>query len=251
MWPLGTSFADWSVDLVDPDSGHALSIPRVLSDHEPVVATEHDQTVTVPLSYAPIYAPDAKGMLQPMPIGTALVRLTPPDGLVAPVLLAQLSGAALGDSPGTSAPAVLRQSDPLPSPVNVQLQTDLLSDGTPEPAVVTLTATAIDGVTELFTSFSRTVTVGANGIASVDLLPGTYQVLAVPNYDCDAGSCLGSKQMTWVVAADPPVQAGKLIEFSDAIDLFGRAVVNGGDLSQWQGRPCAPSRRRRSSIPTS
>ncbi len=50
----------------------------------------------------------------------------PPTGSSPPVLLAQLSGAALGDSPGTSAPAVLRQSDPLPSPVNVQLQTDLL-----------------------------------------------------------------------------------------------------------------------------
>jgi hypothetical protein len=226
IWPLASTLAGWVVDLVDANSSRPLSIPRPVRDEDLLEQATDTQTYGFGLDYAPIYAPDAKGTLQPQSIGDAVLRLTPPADVTAPVLMAQLSGAQIGDEP---APAVLRQKDAFPAPVHVELQADLASDGSPVPAVLTLTAEKLSGVGELFTAFSRTVTVDVSGLGAVDLLPGTYRVIATPNVACDPSSCLAQKQMTWVIAESPSSQAGRLVEFTEAGELYGRVAVASGD----------------------
>lgn len=241
------SFADplagWTLDLVDPNTG------RVLSYEEPVTALKMapvnpDESVTykVTLVYAPVYAPGKNGALEPLDIGSDVLRLKPPAydprtcpdqacpdqaPYTAPTILAQLDG-ALVDADGKPAPAQIVQPTLLPAPVHVEFQTALASDGTPVPASVFLRATSLDGVTGLVTSFSRSVDVGTDGVGEVDLLPGHYHVTASAKSGCTIGSCLGNVIGDWVVAQAPASQAGKLLEFSPPATFSGTALVYGG-----------------------
>lgn len=233
VWPAGTDLAGWTLNLVDPDSGRALAIPRSIRAEDVTGTSDNAITYSTVLDYAPMYAPNAKGLLQPLPIGTTVLTLTPPDTeppAVAPVFMAQLSGTQLGDDPADTPPAVLEQKDPLPSPVTVEFLTDRAQDGKAVNAVITLTATELAGVSDLFMSFTRTVAVGEQlGKGTVEVLPGKYRVVAVPTDPCEATACLASMETTWIVSSDEPVQAGKLIRFSDVVELTGRAQVPSGE----------------------
>jgi hypothetical protein len=232
----------WTLDLIDQSTGRVLSTAQLLSDPTSgfttlTPPTPGDTSVTytsIPLVYAHASAP-VKGVLTPVAPGTELLRLTPPVNdprfstsnvpYTAPIILAQLDG-ALVNSDGKPANAQIVQTTSLATPVTVQFQT-ALSDGTPMPAGVLVTAESIDGITGLSTAFSRSIQVGADGTGSVDLLPGRYRVLASPaGGGCTAGSCLALVETEWLVGATPPSQAGKVIEFSQATPYSGSAVVN-------------------------
>jgi len=233
IWPGGTDLAGWTLDLVDPDSGRSLAIPRVLRADELAPTADGTSTYTTTLDYAPMFAPNTKGTLKPLPVGTTVLTLTPPAGgdppLAAPVFMAQLSGTQLGDDPTEALPAVLEQASPLPAPVKVEFLTDRVTDGKPVNAVITLTATELEGVSDLFMSFARTVAVGSQlGKGVVDLLPGKYRVVAVPTDSCEPASCLATTETQWIVSSNQATQAGKLIRFSELINLSGRAQAPGG-----------------------
>jgi hypothetical protein len=232
VWPAGTDLTRWTLDLVDPDGGRSLAIPRVIRAEDLVSTENGTSTYVTKLDYAPMYAPNAKGALQPLSIGTTVLTLTPPADptLVAPTFMAQLSGTQLGDDPADIPPAVLEQKTALPAPVHVEFLTDREQDGEAVGAVITLTATELEGVEDLFMSFTRTVSVGKSlAMGGVDLLPGKYRVVAVPTDPCDATACLASTETTWIVSSKQPTQAGKLISFSELVTLSGRAQVPSGE----------------------
>jgi len=244
VWPKGGSPAGWTLDLVDPATSYAMSLPRVLTDLDFISESANENTYAVKLDYVPIYGPDAKGVLEPQPIGTAVLRLTPPvdpdpntsspDDVIAPVLFAQLTGTSVDPDQSDSPPAELRQSAALPDKVTVQFQLELYRDASPAAGSVLLTATDLPGFSEPSSSsasgisFTRTVTVDATGLGMVDLLPGTYRVVVTPDASCDSTSCLRTTQTTWAVPASPSLQKGKTLQIFDAVQLGGSATVANG-----------------------
>jgi hypothetical protein len=258
-WPFAAPYADdlaaadpffanplagWTLDLVDPSTGRVLSTEPCLGSADTCppgqpfvgpktapISMDTSVTYEVTLVYAPVYAPVKGGGLQPTDVGSEVLRLTPPATrnslpFTAPTILAQLDGALVA-ADGSAGPAQIVQSTVLPAPVTVEFQTALASDGTPVAAGVLLTATQIDGIDGLSTAFSRAVQVDTSGLASVDLLPGSYRVIATAKNRCTGDSCLGQAETDWVVAKVPSSQAGKLIEFSPATNFDGSAWVNG------------------------
>jgi hypothetical protein len=227
----------WTLDLIDQDTGRVLSTVEPLVEGNPPLPGQSSVIYSVTLPYSHAYS-TVNGVLQPANDGTELLRLTPPTydprftdasvPLTAPTILAQLDG-ALVDADGKPAPAQIVQSSPLATPVTVQFQTALSGDlgGTPTPAGVIITAEQLDGITGLSTSFSRTVQVGDDGIASVDLLPGRYRVVGAPKAGCTNDGCLALAETEWVIKAAPPSQSGKVIEFSPAQVFSGYATIGG------------------------
>ncbi len=248
-WPLAAQYVDgaeqadaflanplwgWTLDLVDQSSGHVLSTVQTLPAPSPPRVGDTSVTYTATLTYSPVYTPGTTTP-EPVKVGSEIIRLKPPAydmrfgkdvPYTAPTILAQLDG-ALVDADGKPAPAQIVQTAPLPTPVTVQFQTGL-GDGTPIEAGVLLTAEEIDGISGLSTAFSRTIQVGADGTASVDLLPGTYRVIASPKSGCADGACLALVETEWVVRATPPSQAGKYIQFEQAQIYDGSVFITDG-----------------------
>jgi hypothetical protein len=105
------TLAGWTVDLIDPVSGRLLSTRAVLGD--PVDPTKTvEWTYDATLNYAPVYVPDEEGDgVEPSGVGSELIRLTPPVGVTAPVILADVKGAKLFD-PSPDAPAAIKLAAP-------------------------------------------------------------------------------------------------------------------------------------------
>jgi hypothetical protein len=227
--------AGWRLDLVEPKTGRLLSVSEPVDTTLKMPPVNPDTTVTyeVTLAYSPVYDV-VKGVYQPTPISGDILRLTPPatdprDGspYTAPVFLAQLDG-ALVDAGGEPAPAHIVQPSILPAPVHVEFQTALAADGSSVPSNVFLRATSIDGIAGLSISFWRSVSVGADGIGAVDLLPGRYHVSATATQACSKAPCLGTVETDWVVGRQPANQAGKLVEFEPRTTYEGYAYVYRG-----------------------
>jgi hypothetical protein len=213
--------AGWTVDLIDPSSGRLLSTRVELVD--PLAKGSAFWTYGAKLSYSPVYSP-VKGVLQPMGVGSELVRLSPPATITAPVILAEAGGAQLFDLP-----AAITLASRLPEAVDVEFQTSVADVPQPVPAGVVFTAKELDNVAGISTAFSQTIQVDDKGIATTRLLPGRYRVVASPKGGCTVDSCLATTVTDWVVPASPARQAGKMIEFNQALSLAGQAfVANGG-----------------------
>lgn len=237
VWAKDASAAGWTVDLIDPSTGYPISTSRVLRDDDPITVGTDDATHHIKLDYVPTYGPNDDGELQSLSIGTDVLRLRPPEvpgypPPVAPTLLVQLTGADLGNDPSSTKPAVVRQSTPIPDKVKVEITTEIAARRTPVAASVTLTATSLPGFPDVFTSFTRSVATDATGFATVDLLPGKYQVVATAQATCDDTSCLGTTETTWTISpatGEQGEQGGRLLEFKDAAQIRGRAVVPSGE----------------------
>jgi hypothetical protein len=235
VWAKDVSPAGWIVDLIDPSTGYPISSPRVLRDEDIISTGTHDATYQIQLDYVPTYGPDDDGVLQSLPIGKDVLRIRPPEvpagypPPVAPTLLAQLTGADVGADSNAKKPAVIRQSTPVPDKVTLEITTEIARGHHPTPANVTLTATNLPGFSEVFTAFTRSVTTDATGFATVDVLPGTYRVLATPKVPCDDQSCLGTTETMWTIGSSTAEQGGRLLEFLPAAIISGRAVVPSGE----------------------
>jgi hypothetical protein len=150
------------------------------------------------------------------------VRLSPPPDRVAPTIL--LARSALGLF--TPNRGVLDKFMALPIPVTVKGQVTNESTPIPAAASVTLVATEITGMDKgVLASFVRRVDVGDDGQLEQDLLPGTYRVTAVPSASLDEGPVhgLAAVSQEWVVAAEPSVQAGKVIALGKTLPINGEA----------------------------
>jgi hypothetical protein len=221
------TLAGWTVDLIDPVSGRPLSTRAELSD--PLDKTKSvDWTYAATLNYAPVYVPNKEGDgVEPSGVGSELIRLSPPVGVTAPVILADVKGAKLFD-PRPEAPAAIELASPMPLPVEVEIQTAVKGVPDPVSAGIAFTAKELDGVGGVSTAFSRSLQIEKDEIAKVSLLPGRYRVVASPKSGCTAEYCLGTTIEEWVIPAAPAYQGGKTIEFNVASRLAGRANVATG-----------------------
>ena len=112
-----------------------------------------------------------------------LIRLSPPEGQVGPVIQLVLSGALTFDTTEATIPSLAQ----LPAPVRIESwlwqKATLERDGVEEPtaATVTLTATRLEGIEQgIFASYSTTADVAEDGKLSALVLPGTYRARVVP-----------------------------------------------------------------------
>jgi hypothetical protein len=230
-WPGEASGArsldDWLLDVVHPTNGRRLSERMKLSQADvtktPTGGLEYRVDVAFTMATEP---------------GTELVRLSPPDGAVAPVV--QLERSAL--TAATSDVARIASLREFPAPVRLQawvLKAAGYDAGqeAPVPATVTLTATRLDGVDAgVFASYQTSADVGEDGSLDVVIMPGEYRVRVVPA----VGSGLSAFETTLLApcsrlanpdqcvprtSSDPVVvQAGKTLLVPGAATVLGRVT---------------------------
>jgi hypothetical protein len=173
-WSAGRTGEDsldgWKIDLVHPITGHVLSSPALLSDE--------NRTKTATWEG---YRRDV--LYTPVPPGETvkeLIRLTPPAGVVAPVIQADRTGLQVASSEAT-----FPQIGPFPPPV--KLGGWVAPEGTigppdrPIPGRVVFTALSLKGIKPgVFASHSTTAVVGPEGDVTAEVLPGEYRLRVVP-----------------------------------------------------------------------
>jgi hypothetical protein len=202
----------WTVEMLDPISGKLVSTRAELS------ASGTDDLLQAVIYYFPAEPVD--------PDKSELLRLTPPEDVIAPTVVLARSALELF-SKGSG---LIDQFQSYPDPVRVQAQVTT-SDAAPAGATVTLTAKSIEGVDQgVFTSFVRTVEVGEDGTFEVDLLPGTYRVLAIPaSPTAGTGERFSAAtESEWTIAAEPMTQAGKLVQLDPIVKVSGTAYAPQG-----------------------
>jgi hypothetical protein len=199
----------WTLDLLDPVSGRALSTANELTGHTVVDGIAE---YVAEVRYSSV-------LDDPAIAGVELVRLAPPEGVVAPAVLMERASLELfADA------AVINHLVPLPTPI--QLEGRVETEGAePAPATVTLVATALDDLPQgTLASYQRTVETDDEGRFLVELLPGSYRVLAVPPIETG----LAVFDAPWQVAAEPAFQAGRTIELVDSSRLVGSVLSPAG-----------------------
>lgn len=205
-WPHPETVLDgWTLDVVEGESGRLLSTRGVLAD--PVEGAEGvDYQVRV--AYVPV---------QPAGSGSELVRLSPPEGLAAPQVIIDRSVVELfEEGVGT-----IDQFRSLPGPVQVMGQVSAENSTTVVRATVSLVATELRMISPgTIAAFERVVETDESGQFSVDLLPGTYRVVALP----PVGSGLSPTEAVWQISANQDVQAGRVVELAWNSKIHARVL---------------------------
>ncbi len=217
-WTGSTPALDgWTLDIVEQDSGRVLSTKAKLAEPEQVDDELHYQAL---VAYSPVEIVDP-AMKGDAKSGTELVRLSPPEGVTAPVIIVQRSVVELFQK----GEGVIDQLSPLPEPVEVTGQVSEASSLEGKSATVTLVATNLVGVgAGTVAAFQRVVEADSSGQFQVSLLPGTYSVTAVPPPETG----LAAAQTEWEISADNDVQAGKLVQLLPSPFLSGTLLDTGG-----------------------
>lgn len=196
------SLEGWRLDLVDPDSGLALSSGAVLAEPRESDGTlEYDASVV----YVPVHAKSPR---------TEMVRLTPPEGVIAPTLLVARGVTELFQSD----PAVVDQLTSLPKTVTLSGRVVLAGTLDGVESGLTFVLESLSGLAEgTSVAFSREVRTGTNGTFEVALLPGTYRVVTQP-----ASHQLAQSEEKFSVSGGAPSQAGRTIEIAERRSIQGR-----------------------------
>ncbi len=211
---------DWVVDVVQKDSGRRLSTRAVLG--EPVEregALEYDAQLVF-----------SSGATSPAEIANELVRLSPPELVVAPTVYIERSLIDLFQDGTGLIDQLTNLADPITYSARVTV--DFIND--PAPSTVTFVATELEtSAPGIVAGFSRSVETDANGFFDVELLPGTYTVLTEP-FDP-----LYERRLTQVIVSDAATSqtgltielhprstvSGRVASFGDSSSVFGAAVV--------------------------
>ncbi len=220
LWPDASDpvLEGWTLQVVEQDSGRVLSTEAILSEPE---VTEGGLAYHALLAYSPV---EASGTAVTLPSGTELVKLAPPEGLTAPVIIVQRNVLELFQE----GRGVIDQLAQLPTPVKVTGQVSVQDQPEGVAATVTLVAKELRAIgAGTVAAFERVVESDASGQFEVDLLPGSYRVIATPAPDTG----LAVTEVVWEIAADTDVQAGKTVELGPSpvlrgavMDFAGRAV---------------------------
>jgi len=228
-WPLADdALSGWTVDMLDPTSGRVIStrVPLALSP-----SSRTDYVATVP--YNPVAIVDSAAIVDgAIPqLKDEMIRLSPPEGLAAPTILLLRSALSLF----SAGKGTLQGFEALPAPVHVRAQVTAQNMPTPAAATVQLVARKITGMPDgIFASFVRTVPVGQKGLVDAYLLPGEYDVAALPDAQLSSDSApketsLAAVTGEWTVPSTPSEQAGKVIALIAAPTVVGTAVDAKGD----------------------
>ncbi len=210
---------DWVLDVVQKDSGRLLSTRAVLKD--PI---ERDGALEYDLKVA--FSP---GGTDGRDIADELVRLSPPEGKVAPTLYLERSLVDLFQD-GTG---LIDQLTELADVVDYSARVTVVGLTEPVFATVTLVATDLEtsnlGTVEGFSASAET---GPDGYFQVALLPGTYRAMIEP-----ADAALQRKFVDIVVSDDVPVQAGRTVEIlprhrvsSSVVSFDGNSPIFGATV---------------------
>lgn len=213
-WPVTEpELEGWTVDLIDPVSGRALSAPVALTESD---ADEASRLYTASLEYSPVAAlTDTVG-------GEELVRLVPPAGLAAPTLFFQRSGVEIAER-GIGELSLFQR---LPSVVQLDGYVTVAGTAESTPAMITLTAKSLTELENgVFGSYTRSVDADEKGHFRVEALPGTYRVLVVP----PGGSGLSAADIEWEVGSERALQGGRTIELEPSAPIRGTVVGLGGE----------------------
>lgn len=208
----------WMADIIDQDTARLLSTRAELSElceGGDCPCGEGKLDYLADLSFSPVVNSDETSP------GEELVRLSPPDDLVAPTIL--MARSPLEVKPGV---AVLDQFDKLPETVEFHATVFVKGSAETAQATVTLSATEIEGIEPgTFASFTRSVETDENGGLVVDLLAGSYRVHALP----EAKSELAAAQTTWQVSSEAGGQTcdGKVCQKGQVIEVPQRVTVEG------------------------
>lgn len=228
----------WRLDMLDGISARRIS--RRVTLAEPQVDDAIERYV-VALEYLPT--------AQSAGTATELVRLVPPDEVVAPTVLVERSSLGL-----FGGPAVLDQLTALPAPVEVEGQLLARAERSgnaqliPVGGTLTLIATSLDGFPAgTLASYQRTLTAAGSGaeqgVFRATLLPGKYRLRALPSGSCaELSPCtaedtlcecpLGATELEgFTVAPSPALQAGKTVELAWRTRLGGRVMATTGSLA--------------------
>src|SRR5690606_27763032 len=158
---LANDLRDWTLDLVQKDSGRLISSQAVLAEPE---ETEEGLEYHVDLAFSRVEgeAPAA---------ANELVRLSPPSTVVAPVLYLERSIVDLFQQ----GLGLIDQLTELASPVKFGGRVALSGSSKPIPATVTYVATELASTNPgTVAAFSRSASTDSEGYYELELLPGAY-----------------------------------------------------------------------------
>jgi hypothetical protein len=209
LTPPGTSVLGSTLDLVEPQNGLLVSRPfRFETDGDPT-----DPPGGSFLSHA--FALD---YYWTDPAASPIIRLTPPEGAVAPRVYWDLSAVAIfGDKD-----VLLELADLDTTAVHIEASV-LDEHQVPVFATVTIESKGLTGEAGFNAAYSVTTETGAEGQFVVDLLPGKYRVLARPKVD--SGKALAV--VPWEIDKDD-LCCGKVVTVADKARLDGVARTPGG-----------------------
>jgi len=222
-WPKADGGLDgWMVDMLDPVSG------RVISNRVPLALVGKSRTdYRAILSYGSVTTVGVASAQEQ----EQLLRLSPPQGLPENVALPAVLMARSGLGLFAANRGTLTAFTALPTTVHVHGQVTVGDTPTPIAATTTLVADSITGLADgVLASFSRTVSVGADGQFDVYLPPGKYQVSTVPQSPLDSSTreVMAAGTREWDVPAEPYEQAGKVIGLRPALTVGGRVLDAAG-----------------------
>ncbi|MEZ4225607.1 MAG: hypothetical protein R3B13_31935 [Polyangiaceae bacterium] len=202
-----TTLEGWSVDVMDPTTGRILSAPATLE------ATADGYITTV--DYAAVVG---SGTAE----GKELVRLRPPDEVIAPTLVverATLDAFSVGEGK-------INQLGGVPKAVAVKGSFVETADGKLVEGTTALKFVAKKlGFLKSGTLFAFERDVEAkDGAFDIDLLPGEYDVYIVP----PPGSGLALTMRSLQIGKQPLQQTGKTLTVETASDLAGAVFAPTG-----------------------
>lgn len=217
LWPKNQpALTGWTIDVVDPITLDVLSVPITLGSSQlaAVCSNAGDICYEPQLEFSTVMGSNST-------VGHELVRLSPPAGTVAPTVLMDRSALQVL----TKDTVVVDQLTSLPPVVTLQGRVEVGTSSAAARASVTLAATQIQGLPSgTLASFVRTLETSSTGAFQAQVLPGTYNVQAVPD-----ASDLAISTASWQVGASPSTQAGKVIGLAHAAQLTGSVSTPGGD----------------------
>lgn len=222
--PEGATLEGWQVDLIEPTRGRVISTATSLvSDGE---------TARFELAYRPVERLVAEssergiGLALGGPVedaGSPLLRIRPPEGLIAPTALWDLAAADLSDQGQVR----LDMSGMSFTPVHL---TGHVEGSASDHALVTGTVvfsslSLAAGHRGVMASYTTMVATDEKGAYAASLLPGQYRVVAIP----DPALPWAITEAVWQVSDSSPHQAGRTLLVDPKPSLMGRARVSAFD----------------------
>jgi hypothetical protein len=214
------SLDGWKIDVVHPLTAQVLSSQALLSA-EFLHETPMEKVYRRAVHYTPVPPDEAV---------KELIRLTPPAGVVAPVIQADRTGLQV-----TSAEATFPPLGPFLPPIKLHGSVEPEEDsGPPQSGGISgralFTAVSLKGIKPgVFASHSTEVEVGSDGAATAELLPGEYRLRVVP--DIGTGYAATETNQAIQCPTDPdsgaclkPEQHGRTFQVKRAAALIGDVV---------------------------
>jgi hypothetical protein len=242
-WPaIGNSLKNWLLELLDPVTGRRISTQVRLGD--PVISGS-EATYTASLLYTPVYvSKEGTPVVAEDLLGREIISLSPgaatADNLIEEVAMPTIlaSRSALELFPNGSG-GTIEQRTTLPAPVIIEGFVNAADEPKTLAANVTIVAKRIEGIDAgVLASFVREIEVPADGKFAIKLLPGDYEVRAVPT----GGDDRAITTTVWEISGDKAYQGGRTIELAPSPLLRGVATLPGsGSAASGASVRLAPS----------